>query len=198
MANLQDALDFILNHCTIREIDVVSQAVERRRRHLQATIGISTLDPASYAKNLGDTIQKSIRQTMSGMSESFKDFAWSMVKKESPELSDEEIEQVVQALIPDIGALQEQEKKRVNAGSPPVNMGSIPNEALIEMAEQFIAYSEGNLDAVQENELRSSMGEWTHTYWTVFPIEVRQLIKTYLEGEIDYITFHASLTVLLS
>ncbi|MDR2575913.1 MAG: hypothetical protein LBC52_05660, partial [Treponema sp.] len=94
MANqeLVRTLDYILNRCDERDIEVVATAVVRRRRDI-AMFGSMPVapDPGSLAKEL--TAQLNIDGNIESLKNSVRDYAIRIIKQQAPELTDEQIEE---------------------------------------------------------------------------------------------------------
>ncbi len=58
-SELMAVLDYVLNRCTLREIDALEAAVERRRKDLSASTGIISLDPGRAARQMSGAVQDS-------------------------------------------------------------------------------------------------------------------------------------------
>ena len=93
--------DYILNSAGLREIDALAAAVERRRKDLASLSGMSTLDPQRFARGMAEAVQESIDGSMEGMRRSFRQFAADLIRKEAPELSEDQMAELVEAWIPD-------------------------------------------------------------------------------------------------
>ncbi len=208
-SEFMNVLDYILNRCTIREIDAVDEAVKRRRRDLGASTGMTGLDPGYIAKSMTETVQESIDKSMKGMQESFRGFARSLILKETPDMPEDQIEYLTDKLIPDMQGLK---KKNTDSRSPSAPAGTdsgkslvartvngIPVEAMHDMVLQFVRYSNNSMPVENIAALRDSIGDdWPESYWKVFPEEIRSLVKTHLEDGLDAESFYMTLIMLLS
>ncbi len=226
-AQLMDVLDYILNSAGLREIDALAAAVERRRKDLASLSGMSTLDPQRFARGMAEAVQESIDGSMEGMRRSFRQFAADLIRKEAPELSEDQMAELVEAWIPDRptrpgargragGASGASDlppmppfpgadaSGAVGGGSRPVGLArkglvnGIPAEAMLEMARQFVAYSAGRMTLADESALRDAVGDWTALYWKKFPEPLRGLIRDYLAGGFPEEAFERELGSLLS
>ncbi len=199
MSELMSVLDYILNRCTAKEIEAVSAAVERRKRD----IGELSINPGRYAKSMSKSIQESINTSISGLQENLKDFAWDMVKKENPSLSDEETEYIVNQMIPDILASKQESlaADAIREGKSLVQDGKVngfPRDAMLEMIFQFISCSKGTLPPEEDRALHNALGDWTRSFWKSFPPPLQDLIRSYIKETIDSDAFQQALTMLLS
>lgn len=199
MSDMMSVLDYILNHCSAKELDVIEQAVIKRKSNL----GSISLNLNSFAKNLSTTMNDSISHTINGFQESLKDFAWDLVKKENPDLSDEETEVIVNQMIPDILASQKESKAAdfLRKGESLVVDGEVngfPVDAMLEMVFQFISYSNGSMAPEEERALHNAVRDWPTVYWKSFPSPLQDLIRSYLKGSVKAEVFETALTMLLS
>lgn len=210
-------LDYILNRCSIREIDAISTAVERRRRDLASTTGVLSLDPARAAREMSGSVRQSIEAGMDGIRKTFRQFAVDLIRKEAPELTEEQMAELVDTWMPDAASL-----KPDSCGSAPgrkgfvtegsgnpgpenryrglVRKGSvngIPPDLLYEMVCQFVSYSTGAMSLSDESTLRNEVGDWTTVYWEKFPKEIRACIKDFLSGSMTGSEMDATLSDLL-
>lgn len=204
------ALDYILNRCGIREIDAISTAVERRRRDLSSATGVMSLDPARAAREMSGAVRQSIESGMEGIRKTFREYAVDLIRKEAPELTEEQMAELVDSWMPDSAAL-----KPGQAGSPdPSGTGAgagapyrglaykgtvngIPADLMYEMVCQFVSYSAGSMSLTDESTLRNDVGDWTTIYWERFPKEIRACIKDFLSGSITGAEMDAALSDLL-
>lgn len=115
-SELMLVLDYILNRCTLREIDAVASAVDRRRDDLTASTGIISLDPDRAAHVMSNAVQKSIDQGMEGIRKSFRNFAVDLIRKEAPELTDEQMGELVDSWIPKTAAPPENSEVSTSVG----------------------------------------------------------------------------------
>lgn len=199
MSDMMSVLDYILNHCSAKELEVIETAVKKRKTNL----GSASLDLNAFAKNLSKTMNDSISQTISGFQESLKDFAWDLVKKENPDLSDEDTEIIVNQMIPDILASRKELKVAdyIRSGESLVHEGQVngfPIDAMLEMVFQFISYSNGSLAPEEDRALHNAVRDWPKVFWKAFPEPLQELIRSYLKGMIDSNVFENALTILLS
>ncbi len=216
-SELMQALDYILNRCTIREIDAVATAVERRKRDLSATTGMNSLDPARAARDMTAAVNRSIESSMEGIRRTFRQYACDMVRKEAPELTEEQMADLVDSLVGDMpsstAGLRESPSGpgSVSSFDNPAGGGAakysglarkglvngVPADVMYEMVCQFVSYSTGSMSFSDEAALRAEVGDWTTVYWKAFPREVRACVKEFLSGAIDGGAMDARLTELL-
>ncbi len=195
-------LDYILNRCGIREMDAVEAAVEQRRKDLEASTGIISLDPDRAARKMSDAVQDSIDQSMFSIRKTFREYAVDLIRKEAPELTEEQMAELVDSWIPD-GTSSDNTDAEIPGAA---NYRGLARKGLIngiepdlmyEMINQFIAYSTGAMSLADEAALRDAVGDWTTVYWKKFPSEIQNLIRLFLSGSISPPDFERELLVLL-
>jgi hypothetical protein len=160
-------MDYILNRCDERAIDAVAAAVVRRRRDLAAFGGMGKLpDPKKMARDLSAQINTGA--SIEGITETVRSMAEKIIRREAPELGDEEIAGLTRAWIP--GG---------KAGEEPGS--GLPGDLLAAMVEQFVSFSLGRMGEGEDRELRASLGAWPDRYWKAFPQGIRRIIKAFLQ-----------------
>jgi hypothetical protein len=165
---LVKVLDFILNRCDEASIEVIAAAVVRRRRDLSAFGSMNVPDANNFAKTI--TSQINIGASIEGMQQTIRDMAIRIIRKEAPELTEDQINHLADSWIPSAS----KEKK-----SP------LPQELLLNMIDQFVSYSEGSMSDAEEKSLRSEMADWPERYWNAFPKVITLIIREFFDGEIS-------------
>jgi hypothetical protein len=173
------ALDYILNRCNEKALDAVAAAVVRRRRDL-AMFGSAAIDPKRMAAAMSSQIN--VGASIEGLRKTIQDMAVRIIRKEAPELSDEQIAALTEAWIP----------------SGEGGAGDLPRDLLSAMINQFVAYSQGAMGEAEERDLRNEMGSWPQRYWKVFPQVIRLIITDYLNGGLDEKEFNRKIGTALS
>jgi hypothetical protein len=160
-------LDYILNRCDEASIDAIAAAVVRRRKDL-ALFGAAGLpDPKAWAKSVAQ--QAGSGAGLDSVRETVRSMAVSMLRKEAPELSDDQIDELLAAWVPDAP----------EAGD---SSAALPPDVAQSMVDQFVAYSTGNMREEDDKALRSELGAWPERYWKAFPAVVKSVVTDYLEG----------------
>jgi hypothetical protein len=188
--DLVKVLDYILNRCDEGAIEAVSAAVVRRKRDLTMFGGMGKLpDPKKMAEKLASQIN--VNATIGGLTDTVRDMAVRIIRREAPELDDAQVHELTKAWVPG-NAGPEKAGERSSAEA------AIPAHLLLAMIGQFIAYSRGTIETAEERELRSEMGAWPERYWKAFPQVVQLIIGDYLKGEVNEKEFNAKIRTALS
>lgn len=190
-------VDYILNRAEERELELIAAAVERKNGELSRDAGISGLsaiNPKNMAKQMSESIDRSIRTSLEGVRRTFRNFAADMLQKEAPELTPEQMNALVDSWIPENGSYDGKIKSLAKDGK----IGGIPSGVLYEMILQFVSFSIGEMPKNEDEGLRRAMGNWPEKYWARFPLHVRQEIKTFIDGETTSGEFRKNITALIS
>jgi len=183
---LLQALDYILNHSNKATIEILAEAVVKRRRDLSVFSTIGGLpDPQRAAKEITEKINSSIGGSMEGMKNSVREMIVRILKEHAPELNAKQINELCEAWLPDtLGA-----SKKSSALMPP--------DMLLSMIEQFVSFSHGDMNEQVEKNLRDQMGAWPARYWDAFPPVVQQIVSDYLKDKISDRDFKQKIVIAL-
>ena len=185
---LARTLDYILNRCDEGAIEAVAAAVLRRRRDLTVFGGAMNLpDPHKMAREFSARLD--IGGAVDGLRASVRDMALRIIKQEAPDLSDEQVEHLVKTWIPE---------RAGPAPEPRAKAGTLPEDLLRSMIDQFVAFSQGLMDEGEDQGLRDELGPWPERYWKAFPPVIRLLITDYLKGETGEKDFRGKIDTALS
>jgi len=199
MANeeLVQTLDYILNRCNKRDIEVIAAAVVRRRRDIAMFGNMPEVpDPRRMAKQLN--AQLNIEGSIEGLKNSVKDYAIRIIKQQAPELTEKQIEELTRSWIPQTKASKSGGKtSSVDSAADSIGDGSIPRDVLVSMIDQFVSFSLGRMEEEEDKALRKGIGPWPDKYWNAFPQVVRLLIADFVKGEIDEKDFNTRMGIAL-
>jgi hypothetical protein len=182
---LLQALDYILNKSDDASIDVLAEAVVRRRRDLAVfnTVG-GMPDPQKMSKKITEKINAGIGGGIESMRKSVQEMIVKILKEHAPELNEKQINELCEAWLPDgVG------KKSADSALPP--------DVLLSMIEQFVSFSRGEMKAPVDKNLRDEMGAWPQRYWNNFPPVVQQIITDYLKNKITEKDFKSKICIAL-
>lgn len=186
---LEACVDFILNHCSGKELDVVIAAIERRKKQLS---GQFSFDAEAASKQMSEKINESIQKGMDGMTKSLRDFSADLIAQEAPELSKAQAEALVENWIPDI-SYNGTTKSIARDGK----ISGIPTELLYDMILQFVSFGTGDLPKEKDAELKAAMGNWQEKYWKKFHKKIKETIKTFFDGKTTFGEFNKEIKILL-
>ena len=180
---LLQALDYILNQSNETALDVLAEAVVRRRRNLTVFNAVGGLpDPQKMAKEITEKINTGIGSGIEGMRKSIQEMIIKILREHAPELNEKQINELCKAWLPDgIG----------EKGS------SLPPDVLLSMIEQFVSFSRGEMKESVDKNLREEMGGWPERYWNSFPPVIRQIISDYLKNKIEEKDYKSRITIAL-
>jgi hypothetical protein len=181
-SGLLQALDYILNQSDETSIEVLAEAVVKRRRNMSIFSAMGDMpDPEKLAKEITERINQGIGSGIENMRESIREMIINILKEHAPELNESQIDELCEAWLPADG------KKK-----------AMPPDVLISMIEQFISFSHGTMSKSVDDDLRSQMGAWPDRYWKSFPPVIRQLISDYLKNKITESDFKSKIAIALN
>jgi hypothetical protein len=180
---LLQTLDYILNRSDEASIEVLTEAVVRRKRDLSVFNAMGGIpDPQRMAREITEKINTGIGGGIDSMRNSVREMIIRIIKEHAPELSASQVDELCRAWLP---------------GSESVKKGELPNDMLISMIEQFISFSRGTMDEAVDQNLRDELGAWPERYWNVFPQIIRQIISDLLKEKISDKEFNSKLKQIL-
>ncbi len=173
--------DFILNRATTQELAVVRESL--RRREERDSKSILRFNPGRMAEEVASSVNRNVGASMEGVRAMVRDFVAELIRREAPEVSEAELAELCELWVPSPGQdSSPKPRKRLRPSSP------IPPEALLQMVEQFVAYSTGNMSPSEQVRLGNAMPGWPEKYFRAFPEGVQKLLSAYLKGSIDAAT----------
>ena len=182
-SGLLQALDYILNHSNEANIEVLAEAVVRRRRDLTIFDSLGNIpDPQKMAKEITEKVNSGIGSGIEVMRSSVQEMIIKILKEHAPELNEKQINQLCQAWLPDGGG---------------TNTSKLPPDVLLSMIEQIVSFSNGEMKESVDKSLRDELGAWPKRYWEAFPPVIRQIITDYLKNKIPEKDFRQKIKIAL-
>ena len=137
---LEFILDYILNKAEAAEFEVIAKACERRGRDIKAFESLGGEGPAAMARRMAGELQQNVGATMESVRGTVRGFVEDIVRKNAPEISEEQLSALLEEYAPTHGAspkggAAKGERRGAvggKAGSP------LPPEALLGMATSFV------------------------------------------------------------
>ena len=176
---LQSVLDYILNKASENEFEVIVKACERRRRDSSLFAKIGGVNPQKAAHSAAEAVQASMGASMDGIRQTIKGFVADIIRKNAPEVTDEQLAELLAAYVPDPREAQAKASEK----------SKVPPEALLAMVRDFTDYSLGMMAPSAQQALWERMPRWQEEYWRSFPPELKAFVKAFLESRIDAETF---------
>lgn len=195
---LMFVLDYILNKCSSKELAAIEQAINKRKNDSYKL----SINPEDFAKKISNAVNESIAAGIKGMQNSIKNMAYGLIKKDSPDLSEEEINKVVQMMVPDVfekkhSVAADYLKNGISLLDKDNKVNGFPCDAMRQMVCAFVNYSFGTLRPEEDRALQNASGEWQKVYWQAFPEPLQDLIRQYLKNNLPDEAFVQAIDVLL-
>jgi len=193
---LEAVLDYILNKADGRELEVIVKACERRRRDTTLFASLGGEGPSAMARRMAGELEKGTGATMESVRATVRSFVADIIRKNAPEIGEEELERLLDEYAPPPGA-RDRSRPGPGAGGGVAEGAGLPPAALLAMVRSFVEYAEGDMAPSRQRELWERNTRWQDEYWAAFPAEVKALVKAYLDGRIDATTFTTGLLSVL-
>ncbi|MCL2214150.1 MAG: hypothetical protein FWC06_02960 [Treponema sp.] len=185
---LLQALDYILNRSDEAAVDVLVEAVTRRKRDLTVFNVIGGMpNPQKMAKEITERIDSGISASIDGIRNSVQEMAIRILREHAPELNDKQINELCLEWLPNVSG----------KGASDKSAAAMPPDVLLSMIEQFISFSNSEMSESVDNSLRNEMGAWPERYWNSFPPVVRQIITDYLKNKTSEKDFKSKIILAL-
>ncbi|MFP4365348.1 MAG: hypothetical protein ACLFR1_15910, partial [Spirochaetia bacterium] len=133
---LMEILDYILNSADASEISAIEAAIQRRQNDLSKGMSIQ---PGKMAKEMASKVSHDIETPLDNIRSMVKGYVTQIIKQNAPEISDEELQVLLDEYMP------EAQRKQKKPG-PGVN-----GDLLYIMVRQFIAYSKGSMPISEQS-----------------------------------------------
>jgi len=185
-SGLIQALDYILNKSDAVSIEVLAEAVIRRRRNLMIFNTVGDIpDPQRMSKEIIEKINAGIDGGVETMKKSVQEMIIKILKEHAPELNEKQRNELCREWMPD------------GIGKNTSDSAVLPPDVLLSMIEQFISFSHGEMKESVNKSLRDEMGAWPERYWNSFPPVVRRIITDYLKNKTAEKDFKSKICIAL-
>ncbi len=184
---LEGILDYIMNRADEAEFEVIVKACQRRAKDRNSFGKINGKGPGATSRMVAEGIQEQMGFSMNGIRSTVRGLVEDIIRKNAPEVSEEELADLMEAYVPDPAAAKDK----------PAPASKLPPEALLSMVRQFVEFSEQRMPPSRQRELWEQMPRWQDEYWAIFPAEVKALIKAYLDGKLNGDTFATGILSIL-
>ena len=181
-------VDFILNQADPQELDVVRAAL-RRREEGQGEQGTGR-GPYTFAGKINDMargmasqVSNQVGANSDQVRKMVLQFVQELIEKEAPELSREQIQELMDEWIPD------QRAEPDSSQSDDTATRSLPSDVLLTMIQHFVSFSTGAMTVSEEMTIKKAMPNWQKAYWGNFSGTIRKLIDLFLKGTIGEMEF---------
>lgn len=188
---LYQIVDAILNQASFDDLEVIAEALKRRRGDGGGTmLGFA---PERLSREMAAGMEGQLASTREMIRHSVTGFVEKMIRSEAPELSDAQVRELMAAWLPASSGPDSSRKSGKSTGSKRSFNNPKHRQLLETMVWQFIDFSIGGMPSAQQRELESELGDWTRRYWDQFPEEIRQLIALFLKGAMEQDQFEGAL-----
>lgn len=138
------------------------------------------VDVSSLAKTMSKQIQEQLGMANLNTKKMAKNMVAQMAKKYKPDITDRELNQIVNSMVPD---------------RKPEPSVKIPSDIMKNMIIHFVAYSNGEISAADNKNMPPG---WEKKYWNAFPGDIKILIAGYIKGNMSRKKFWSEVSRFLS
>ena len=178
---LYTILEYILNRATSAELEVIAEALRRRRSHAG---GLGGLTPRGMAENVAEKVKEQLGGILDVRSIS-RQIVTDMIRQKEPNISEQELEVLLNNWLP--GTARAGEEGTSAAEQQPVQAAAgIAPDVLISRISQYVAARQGTLPPEEQNSLPK---DWQNSYWESFPEQLRAWIREHLQGRLSQVEF---------
>jgi hypothetical protein len=100
-SELESVLDFIMNRASEAEFEVLRKACERRLRDGGAFAALGSSSSAAMAKTMAADVDGMMGSSLDSIREMMRGFVEDLVRKNAPEISDEQLTELVDSYLPE-------------------------------------------------------------------------------------------------
>ncbi len=176
---LYQIVNFILNEADSGELDVIRAALRRREgrgaseggEDLGQRVGRMAKEMAEQVSGEVGVSQEQIRRTVRG-------FVKDMINREAPELREAQVDELLDRWVPDPAS----GRRSGRAGGSSGEGGELPQDALLTMIRQFVAFATGQMTESEDAELSTAIPDWQNRYWARFSSVIQKLVDLYVKG----------------
>lgn len=178
---LYSAVEFILNRASSEQLEIIAEALKRRRSPGKGLGGIS---PRGMAEN----VARKVNQQLGGMLDVHsisRQIVTDLIRQKEPNISDRELEVLLDQWLPSSARAREASDRSEQPG-PEQEAGGIAPDVLITMISQYVSARRGTLSPAERDRLPKN---WQTDYWEQFPDTVRARIREHLGGRLGEVDF---------
>ena len=181
---LYSVIEFILNRASAAELEVIAEAVKRRRSPGKGLGGIS---PRGMAENVAEKVKEQLGGMLDVQAIS-RQIVTDLIRQKEPNISDRELEVLLDNWLPGTARPR---AEAVRPDGPPGRDNAPKQErmapdVLITMISQYVAARRGTLSKEEKDRLP---GDWQSRFWSSFPDEIRGRIREHLNGRLTEVEF---------
>ena len=170
-------VDTILNKTSEADLEVIREALKRREERSASARSHTErqFSPDRMAGQVSNEIAQQFSYSRESIRALVQNFAADIIRQNAPELTDEQVQQLISEWVPN----PEEQQNRPEKGS------RLPSDVLITMAQQFISFAQGSMPPSQQQKLNEEFRDWYKSYWEWFPSQVREALALYLKDVIS-------------
>ncbi len=179
---LYTVLEFILNRASSAELEIIAEALKRRRSPGKGLGGIS---PRSMAENVAQKVKQQLGGMLDVQSIS-RQIVTDLIRQKEPNISDEELEVLLNNWLPGTARGRPEAAQEAEPAERSQEQERMAPDVLITMISQYVSARRGTLPREEQDRLPKN---WQSKYWESFPDRIRGRIREHLNGRLTEVEF---------
>jgi hypothetical protein len=178
---LYSVIEFILNRASSEELEVIAEAVRRRR---EPGKGLGSISPRGMAENVAAKVKEQLGGMLDVRSIS-RQIVTDLIRQKEPNISDRDLEVLLDNWLPGSATPRTATAQQAEPQEAEVGERMAP-DVLITMISQYVAARQGTLSREEREKLPKN---WQTRYWDAFSDPIRGKIREHLSGRLPEVEF---------
>ena len=181
---LYSVIEFILNRASSEELEIIAEAVKRRRKPGK---GLGGFSPRGMAENVAGKVKEQLGGMLDVRTIS-RQIVTDLIRQKEPNISDRDLGVLLDNWLPGTARARRQatqSAEQAEQSQEPTQRRMAP-DVLVTMISQYVTARQGTLPREEQDKLPKN---WQSRYWESFPDKVRGRIREYLNGRLTEVQF---------
>jgi hypothetical protein len=178
---LYSVIEFILNRATSEELEVIAEAVKRRR---EPGKGLGSISPRGMAENMAAEVKEQLGGMLDVRNIS-RQIITDLIRQKEPNIGDRDLEVLLDTWLPGTAATRTDSAPQAEPREAQPGERMAP-DVLITLISQYIAARQGTLTREERDKLPKN---WQTRYWDAFSDPIRGRIREHLSGRLPEVEF---------
>jgi hypothetical protein len=178
---LYTVIEFILNRASSAELEIIAEAVKRRRKPGK---GLGGINPRGMAENVAAKVREQLGGMLDVRSIS-RQIVTDLIRQKEPNISDRELEVLLDNWLPGT-ARRDPVPASEPEQTPAQEAQRLAPDVLISRISQYVAARQGTLPQEERDKLPKN---WQSRLWETFPDPIRGRIREHLSGRLSEVEF---------
>ena len=159
-------ITFILYEADAKALLLIGNAIESRKKTINMKSNSQELIARKTANNITNQLSSLVN-----IKEVTREMVRNMILKFSPDITKDHLDLLTDMWTPSTNSQKSSEIEK-----------NLPREVILTMVKQFLSYSLGMMSIEEQQTLPEN---WSKRYWQAFSLTTQELIKRFINGEIE-------------